>query len=131
MARQVIEDTSWRPDCHVRAPLQGLALRARWLSSDELQYSQAGACPSKAAKLARDLRRELTGWTEDERLEPTVCEVEALQTRQPEGCGLAASRLRASDQVASRQERRNARELNCGRLGVAQIGDNPEECRGE
>jgi hypothetical protein len=76
-----------------------------------------------------DLQSELAGRGDDERGYAAAARLDALQHRQDERRGLAGAGLRATDDVAPRQDERDGAGLDGGRLVVAHRRDGLHQAR--
>jgi hypothetical protein len=122
-AVEVVLEAAGRGDDDVDRLLQRLELQPVGHATDETGrvYALAGCV---AVRRLLHLHRQLARGREHQHARAPARQArrraQALQPRQHEGGGLAASRLRRNQQVAPRQHRRDRRALHRRRLGIAE-----------
>jgi hypothetical protein len=84
---------------------------------------EAAVLSPELAHLTTDLGCELSRRADDEGLQLASVHLDALQDREGEGCGLAASGLRLTNNITAGEQGRNRLNLNGGWLGVAEVMD--------
>ena len=127
----MIEDPARRPHDHVHAVLQAPELLVHRLTAVHRQHAQARQVLAVGVRRLRDLDRELARRRQHQCLELGPADVESLQDGQRESGGLAGSRLRLADEIASGEERRDGAALNGGRRFVAELRERRQEGRAE
>ena len=120
---QVIEQPAGRRDDDVDAAAKRVLLRP---VADAAEHGRAGhrRVRREILQVFENLRRQLARGREHERARAAARRVDqSLQDRQQKRRGLAAAGLRAGDQVAAGQRRRNRFGLNGGGTNEAQVLD--------
>ena len=128
-----VEEPAGRRDEDVAAGAQAVDLRLLADAAEDHARAQLLVRAVHADAL-EDLRRELAGRGEHEHARPAACGgAEQLQQRQHEGRGLAGPGLRAGQQVAAGEHRRDGADLDgrgcrvaVGVNGRQQLGLEPE-----
>ena len=79
--------------------------------------------PPELAHLTTDLGCEFSRRADHEGLQLASVHLDALQDGEGEGCGLATSGLRLTNDIPAGKQGRNRLNLNGGWLGVAEVMD--------
>ncbi len=114
---QVVDDPAGGADDDLRTAPQTGQLHAVSLAAVDRQDVQARDFGGVLAERLGHLQRELTRGGEDQRLRNAVGDVETREDGNGERRRLARARLRESDDVLARHQRRNGGRLN-GRRGL-------------
>ncbi len=137
-AAEVIDEASRRRDDDVDAGGEGLRLRRHRGAPEDRRARQPGVI-DEPLQVVLYLHHQLAGRPQDEHagprgprrgVVPRLLE-QAVEHRQQVGRGLAASRLRARDQVAPARHDREDGGLDRGGVGEAAVPDALREGRGQ
>ena len=129
--REVIQQPARRCNDHIDTGLKGTGLCGHRHSTEDGGGTNAGAC-GQQLELFLDLRSQFAGWCQDQGSGCAARFVQqALQDRQHEGGGFAATRHGATEHIAALECRWDGLRLNWGRVLVAHFGNGAEEFRVE
>jgi hypothetical protein len=130
-ALQVVADPPRRTHQDVRTLPERALLQVARLSASEHEHTQPLVLPPELADLPCDLGPELTRRAQHQRLRHPGRELERLQDRQGEGCGLSAPGARLRDEILAGEQHGDAARLDVGHRHVPELGGDLDQGRGQ